>query len=71
MVRRKELRSIIGVSVLVRISEGLVKSYSSETSDKEPLCKQTYSAFVKTEGGQKQWHLSTSQNPMHCLSALT
>ncbi|KAJ6478282.1 hypothetical protein C8R45DRAFT_833165, partial [Mycena sanguinolenta] len=26
-------------------------------SEKEPLCKQTYSAFVKTEGAQKTLHL--------------
>ncbi|KAJ6460294.1 hypothetical protein C8R45DRAFT_1180458 [Mycena sanguinolenta] len=30
---------------------------SCRVSEKEPLCKQTYSAFVKTEGGQKTLHL--------------
>ncbi|KAJ6478393.1 hypothetical protein C8R45DRAFT_1007130, partial [Mycena sanguinolenta] len=30
---------------------------SSRASEKEPLCKQTSAAFVKTEGGQKTLHL--------------
>ncbi|KAJ6493296.1 hypothetical protein C8R45DRAFT_989331 [Mycena sanguinolenta] len=30
---------------------------SGGTSEKEPLCKQTYSAFVETKRGQRKWHL--------------